>query len=316
MNLNIDSSKKLVSTIVKETTSLKECTKKGEEVINAVENRGCEAISSYAKAGLNIKNSTENLFDVLQHFAKTNFLEEGEHIDRLITSKQGNVVRMRAGKEIQGFKGLYSDDKRICGYLGEGGSFEKVFVKNNKTEEVDVFNVLTGETIHYSKDDMAALRYYKYHPDAIHSKLRHDRDIYSGSFKDEMNESVEHLRNIFNDKSKVEKSNKKITLYRALQSDLTKEELENLSEIGNVFTEKSFCSTTTNLKDAQRFSKGKNPIIEIEASEETEFLDMDKLFNIDREHWSEHEYLLNEKSSFQVIGFDNEKNIIKVKLLK
>jgi hypothetical protein len=42
---------------------------------------------------------------------------------------------------------------------------------------------------------------------------------------------------------------------------------------------------------------------------------MDKIFNIDRQHWNEGEFLLNKGAKFQVTGFDRENNIIKVRYL-
>ena len=45
-------------------------------------------------------------------------------------------------------------------------------------------------------------------------------------------------------------------------------------------------------------------------------MDVDRLFNIDRLHWSEQELLLDKNSSFVVTGFDTENNIIEVDYIK
>ena len=45
---------------------------------------------------------------------------------------------------------------------------------------------------------------------------------------------------------------------------------------------------------------------------DTKYMDIERLFNIDIEHWREKELLLNRNSSFLVTGFDTENNIIEV----
>ena len=126
----------------------------------------------------------------------------------------------------------------------------------------------------------------------------------------------EYARNILmnESESKVWTTDKPTKVYRALQDYLTPEQTEVLSHVGGVFKDASYVSTTTNLDTARRF-KGSNPILEIELPEKTKYLDLDTLFNIDRKHWSEQEFLLPKNSKFAVTGLDEQNNIIKVKLL-
>ena len=317
MNLNIKPTKGIIKTILNDVeSSSKSIVNDSAKEAESVKPSGTDSIKSYVVADIRIKNKVKYTEEDISEILKNKFLSEYEQIDELMVMKQGNIVRMRAGKEIPGFKGLCSDDKRICCYLDENGGLNKIYVKNNKTNEIESFNALTGRVIYYSSEDVKALQYYKSHPDAIHSKLRYGRDIYSGSFKEEMNETINQLRNIFNEESKLETTEKNMTLYRAVPSGFIPEDTQKAGKIGEVFTEKSFCSTTTSLEDAKRFAHGKNPIMEIEVPAGTKYADMDALFNIDREHWREHEYLLDESSSFIIKGFDKENNIIKVALLK
>ena len=88
-----------------------------------------------------------------------------------------------------------------------------------------------------------------------------------------------------------------------------------LNAEGKTFESKSFVSTTTNINTAKRFAHGK-PILEIELPAGTKYIDLDSLFNIDREHWREQEFLLPRNSRFVVTGFDDFLDIIKVKYIE
>lgn len=157
---------------------------------------------------------------------------------------------------------------------------------------------------------MDALYYYKYHPNEIHRNLREGRSLYSGVLKEEAQRCAENLETLFNDPEKTFKTDKGVTLYRALQKKLSDEEKETLSAIGKVYTDKSFCSTSTDINVAKGFSCG-NPILEINFPKNSKYINLDGLFNIDKRHWREREFLLNKGSKFLITGFDSEKNIIK-----
>jgi len=277
--------------------------------------QGAEMSAVYSKAAINIKNKNEELINNIKNILEKNYiLEPGEHIHRTTHSTSENAMRLHIGDEISGFKGLYNDNKRVCTYFSKDGKSDKIFIQNKLTGDVDILDCATSTLTTYSKSDVEALKYYKYHPDAIHSKLRHNKNMYSGSWKIEMESVIEKLTRLFSNKTKVFKTSENTTLYRALQSDLTETEIQKLSKVGEIFTEKSFCSTTTDLQVAKRFSSG-HPILEIDVPKGSEYIDVEKIFNIDRQHWREAEFLLNKDSKFLVTGFDKEKNIIKVKYL-
>ncbi len=277
--------------------------------------KGAEITSTYAKAGINIHNKTDEMVKNISKILEENYiLDFGEHVHMAHYSSAENALRMRIGGEISGFKNLYNDNKRVCAYFNNEGKPDKVFILNNSTNEIDVYDCVSAQFRTYSKADVEALKYYKYHPDAIHFKIRKGKDIYSGSFNDEAERTVEQLRRLFQDKNKIFTTEQNTTLYRALQPDLSDIEMQNLKTIGAKFTEKSFCSTTRDLNVAKRFSSG-NPILEIEFPKGSDYIDIEKIFNIDRQHWHEAEFLLDRNSQFIVTGFDKENNIIKVKYI-
>ncbi|MBQ4123210.1 hypothetical protein IJD44_05765 [bacterium] len=272
----------------------------------------CLCQCSYNLGLLNIKKSKDDMINEAEAFAKQ-FINEGENIGRtnIKLSEKETIVRTRIGTPIEGFPDLYNYDTYLSFYFDENKKIDKAFKYNSKTNEIDVYSK-DGELIHhYTKEDREALYYYKYHPDAIHRKLREDRNIYSGSFLSEMLEMLDKLERLFEDESKVFRTNEDRILYRALQNNLSEHEVVELSTIGGVYTDKSFCSTTEDLDVAKRFWGG-NPILKINVPKGTKYMDVERLFNVDREHWKEKELLLDKNSKFLVTGFDEKNNIIEV----
>ena len=239
-------------------------------------------------------------------------VDEVVHSSRYYSKSK--VIRMSAGKEFKGFRGFYAEDKKICCYIDDSGKISQSLMQNVKTGEIRVVDYINKTEQYYSKADVEALHYYKYHPDGIHSKLRYGKNKFSGSFQDEVENTIAKLENIFSDKTKVTVNRERRTIYRALQDVLSDDEIAKLQKVGSVFEDKSFCSTTTDLNAAKRFAHG-NAILEIDFPKDAQFVDMDKIFNIDRQHWNEGEFLLNKGAKFQVTGFDSENNIIKVRYL-
>ena len=155
------------------------------------------------------------------------------------------------------------------------------------------------------------MHYYKYNPEAIHQKLRFGRDKFRGDFRDETIKVIGDLQKLFADDAKLTKNPKTRTVYRAVQSGLSADEAQKLKTAGETFTEKSYCSTTTDLDVAKRFAGKDNPIMEITLPEGAEYVDIEKLFNIDISHWHEKELLLNANSKFKITDFNPETNIVK-----
>ncbi len=284
-----------------------------------------EISTNYAKAALNIHDAKDTVIPSFKEILNKYFVKGDEQISsRIIFRPKEGLVRFRIGNEISGFPGLIQDNKMICAYYDKNLKPNRVYSFSN-SGEIDLLDLETSTMRHYSKEDIDALKYYKYHPDSLHMKLRHDKDICSGGFKDERDNVIVRLSELFNDDSRVLRTKSDSVLYRALQQNLTPEDIQELTKIGGVFTEKSFCSTSTNLDPALRFSC-QNPnfeclfpngraILKIDIPKGSKYINMDEMFNIDLRHWKEDEFLLNKGSKFLVTGFDRENSFINVKYL-
>ena len=271
------------------------------------------AATSYGRALISLQDmkSDENLIYHCKNIVAT-FLPNDVNIHYPNLNLNKGVIRFKAGEEFADYKGLYKDDYHICGYLNNKAKPKNIYILNKKTQEIDVIDLENSFHLHYNADEVKALHDYKYHPEAIHLKLRHGKDKYSGSWKEENDKTIDVLTNLFNNEEKTYKNKENITLYRALQPDLTDEERKQLMTVGAVYTDKSFCSTSTTYENAKRFNGQSNfPILEINFPKDAEYIDVEKIFNIDRNHWNETEYLLNRNSSFKITGFDEKNNIIK-----
>ncbi len=224
-----------------------------------------------------------------------------------------NDNHISIGKPIEGFSNLYSDDMRAKCIRTPDGFIDEIYLIDNLKKDVFVYKPDGTLKKHFTSIDMKSLFEYKYHPENIHRYLRQDK-VYNEQTEKELKKQIDIIDSIFNDYKKVWKTDKNITLYRALQDKLTPSQVEALSTIGKVFKDSSFVSTTKELGIAKRFSRY-NPILEIEVPKGSKYIDLDMLFNIDRKHWNEQEFLLPRNSMFMVTGFDEKSNIIKVKLI-
>ena len=284
-----------------------------------------KATTNYAKATLNIQDSQDAIISSFKEILNKYFVKGDEKISpRIVFRPKEGLVRFRIGNEISGFSGLIKENKRICAYYDKNLKPSKVY-SLSESGEIDLLDLKTFTMRHYSKEDVDALQYYKYHPNSLHMKLRHNKDTYSGDFKGERDNVIVRLGELFNDESKVLSSKSDCVLYRALQPDLTPEDIQELTKIGGVFTEKSFCSTSTSLNSAIGLScknsdfEGLFPngraILKIEFPKGSKYFNMDEMFNIDLHHWKEDEFLLNKGSRFLVPGLDKENGFINVKYL-
>ncbi len=271
--------------------------------------------SSYNVAMLNHKSTQENLLDNAIEFCKK-IANPNENIGRehIQNNKGETIAILKLGKPIEGWKDLYDYDTSVSCYFDEKGNVKQAFKYNSKTKEIFVYDNNGKQTHYFTKEDREALHYYKYHPDSIHSRLRDNRDYWSGDFLDETIEMANRLAELFENDTKIFKTNEDITVYRALQKNLTEEQITALSTIGGIYTDPSFCSTTEDLNTAKSFSC-ENPILKISLPKGSKYMDVERLFNIDRIHWSEKELLLNKNSHFVVTGHDTENNIVEVSYL-
>ena len=275
---------------------------------------------SYGKSIVNISFGKNAFLEKAEEYVPK-IIEPNEHVDRfwmknqsLDPQKNEYVLRVSAGKLIPGFNNLYDYDTRIACYFDKDGNIDKAFKLKQKANEAYVYDKNGDLTHHYSKEDMEALHFYKYHPDSIHQKLRYSRNMWSGNFMEEALEMMKRIENMFQDESKVFRTDEDKTLYRALQKFLSQEQKDALSTIGEIYIDDSFCSTSESLDVAKRFSCG-NPILKINVPKGSKFIDVERLFNIDRPHWREEELLFDKNSKFLVTGYDSKNNIIEVDYL-
>lgn len=277
-----------------------------------VETNACECQSAYNIAMLKSKDNNDMYFEKATELANK-IIEPDEHIGRQYIDQRGaeTIIRLRAGKEVENCKGLYYDNIRIACYFDKNGDVSSAFKLNLKTDELFVYDKEGKQTHYFTKEDRDALFYYKYHPDSIHTKFREDKNHWGGNWQEETDEMATRLTNIFDDESKIFRTTEDKTLYRALQRKLTEEQMDSLSTIGGIYTDPSFCSTTENIEVAKGFSCG-NPILKINVPKGTKYMDVERLFNIDKKHWGEKEILLDRNSSFLVTGYDSENNIVEV----
>ncbi len=259
-----------------------------------------------------------DLLDIKEYMSKApKIIQENfrdcEVVSAVRFDKDKKLIRMNAGFKYDDIN-RYEFHSKICCYLDDKDQITQMLRLNDQSKYIDVINFEKGLKQSYSRPNVDALNYYKYHPESIHAELRYGRSIYSGEFQYESSNAIRNLEATFADSSKLSKNDKNRIVYRALQDGITVEEMERLQKAGNVFVEKSFCSTTTDLSVAKRFALG-NPILEIDFPKGAEYIDMDKIFNIDRQRWLENEFLLNKGAVFKITNIDKENNIIKAKYL-
>lgn len=269
--------------------------------VKTVEQCAQNCTEAYGKALVNLqaKNSTSI---VEQIFEGTDI-----HINRVHTLKDGSI-RIQAGRQIKGFENLYDSSVKICQKYDINGHL-KVFVKDEQAKTIDIYNE-SGELLtHYSKEDMDALFYYKYHPQDMHKYLRFGKTSCYGSFFEEMQQAISGLEKIFQTESQVQRIQKPTTLYRGMHIGF-----DEIGKAGEIFTDNSFTSTSTSLEVAKRFA-GPNPVMELEVPPDTKYINIDDIFNIDRLHWSEKELLLENGSRVEILKVDRENNLIKARLL-
>ena len=282
-----------------------------------IEKKQQEEKSSYSACLDSLGRAQVNLNKTI---SKPNY-EEAENIINKIVQPLGMKVRRYAndkhisvGKPVEGFKNLYTDEMKAKCVRKENGDINEIFILDKSTKAVCIYDNKGKLKKSFDKDDMKALLEYKYHPEAIHNLLRNN--IHRGIESQEtLQHYIKQIDNIFADKEKIWITKQPIVLYRAIEDNLSIEQYCALNTKGKTFESKSFVSTTTNINTAKRFAHGK-PILEIELPAGTKYIDMDALFNIDREHWREQEFLLPRNSRFVVTGFDGFLNIIKVKYIE
>lgn len=298
---NIQSSKK------QQIDEKKNCTQ------NPIKQADCDAVlcqALYNKAMVNMQNAKEQPQTTKEIAKLLNTIFEGKGMS--VSRQFGNNFHI--GRPLEGFQGLHYDDVRAKSFRDEDGFVTEIYTVDNNTKEVNVYNADGTLKKNFNKDEMGALKEYKYNPNDIHAYLRHGKQSHFDS-EEKLNDYINTLDKIFKDDTKVWQTQKPMTLYRALQIDLTEQDKDQLSTDGKIYTDKSFVSTTTDYNVACRFRSKNNPILEIEVPKGTKYIDMDALFNIDRQHWKENEFLLPRESKFLITGYDPFTNVIQAKYI-
>ena len=221
-------------------------------------------------------------------------------------------IRLKSGKPVAGFLNLYKYDKFYTCYFNE---------KTNALESCYKFDKLSGnreiyqdgKKICYSKDEFSAIEIYKNNSKNFHSKLRDNKSpLLKLSVKD-LNNNINIIENIFNAPEKTLKTKEDMVLYRAMQP-LDEKEFETLSTVGAIYENKSFISTSKNFLIADYFNNN-DFILKINVPKGTKYIDLDRIFNIDRIHWHEEELLLDKKTKFKVKSTCYGKNYSEVDLI-
>lgn len=241
-----------------------------------------------------------------------NILQDDEKLFERYLTDYGMAYEIKTS--VAGFIDLYQPVKKVFCYDGQNCEEPSIYVLNIKENAVQVYDEAGELKNYFTGEDLKALKYAKYHPDALHVYLREGRHMYNGNFHQEMIEMCDELERVFSNPSSTMRTTQDMVLYRALQRNLSDEDIANLNTIGGIYQDKSFSSTSKNFGVAERFSCG-NPILEISFPKGSKYIDVEKLFNIDQRRWFEDEYLLDKNSRFLVTGFDYEKNIVKVNYL-
>ena len=279
------------------------------DMSKAVENEAALCNETYGRAmvamqGKKNPQTKEDVEGIINKIISANGMLIGRHLSDHI----------QIGRPVEGFTNLCYDDMRAKCLRDSNGFLSSIFILNNQTGDVKVYDDEGNLKKYFSPEDMKALKEYKYSVQELHNFLRHDR--VKGFNTSQMLEGlVQSLDNIFENENKFWRTQDDIVLYRALQPDLSEADKDILTTKGGIYSDKSFISTTTDYNVACRFRTNNNPILKIEVPKGTKYIDMDSLFNIDRRHWNEKEYLLKRDSCFQVTGFDVLNNVINVKYI-
>lgn len=253
---------------------------------------------------------------------KPETIEETKVILSKILKEKGMVLdkcfhggRFDAGKSIEGAPGFCSFDVVGTCVTDKKGFLKRIIIKNNANNEVFMHNPDGSLFRYYSPTEMKALKEYKYCADQFHTILRKDRFSYIPD-KEKLASYVEILDSLYKNSDKCSVVQEPIIVYRALQGRFTPEQKYALQNVGSVFDDASFLSTTKKLATAHRFKTNSgSPILEITLPKGSKYLDMDEIFNIDYSRWKEQELLLPRNSKLLIKSVDDKTGIIKAQYM-
>ena len=211
--------------------------------------------------------------------------------------------------------GTVSDNKdsipstffNVC--FNNNNEIKNIFLNPKRSNEVFVYDG-KGELIkEYTDEDFEAIMLYKSSSIFVTKKLRKNEDWGKDTFSKNLTQNIiNKLTQIFKDDKKHFINEQDTKLFRAMHIPI-----EEIGEVGDIFTDKSFVSTSTDLKTPKDFSKDatKMPIMVIDFPKGAKYLDTDNMLNTFEIRWKEKEYLLNRDSRFLITEVNKNKNLIR-----
>lgn len=193
----------------------------------------------------------------------------------------------------------------------EDFNIKQLYIHNIEEGTTNVYNSKGELTKTYSSDDLSTLKEYKMSSIYVTSKLRNNE--YWGTDIDSIRKTeflIKTLTNIFSDNKKHNINDKNRTLFRTMHLPL-----KDIGEVGDIFTDKSFVSTSTNTETPKDFQSKKYPIMIIDFPKGAKYIDIDDVLNIDKIRFKENEYLLNKDSQFLITKVDKKRNLLQATYL-
>ncbi len=190
-------------------------------------------------------------------------------------------------------------------------NIKQLYIHDIEEETTNIYNSKGELTKTYSSDDLSALKEYKMSSIYVTSKLRNDE--YWGRDIDSIRKTeflIKTLTNIFNDNKKHNINDKDRTLFRTMHLPL-----KDIGKVGDIFTDKSFVSTSTNTETPKDFKSKNMPIMIINFPKGAKYIDIDNVLNIDQIRYQENEYLLNKNSQFLITKIDKKRNLLQATYL-
>lgn len=217
------------------------------------------------------------------------------------TRTWGNICPK--GKNMPSHHFAYTHDKDF--------NIKQLYIHDIEEETTNVYNSKGELTKTYSSDDLSALKEYKLSSIYVTSKLRNNE--YWGTDIDSIRKTeflIKTLTNIFNDNKKHNINDKDRTLFRTMHLPL-----KDIGEVGDIFTDKSFVSTSTNTETPKDFKSKNMPIMIINFPKGAKYIDIDNVLNVDQIRYQENEYLLNKNSQFLITKIDKKRNLLQATYL-
>lgn len=199
----------------------------------------------------------------------------------------------------------------VC--FDNNNEIKNIFLNPKISNKIYVYNKNGELTKEYSEEEIEAIRNYKRSSVFVTTKLRKNKNWGTDSHSIKTTEhTIETLSELFKNDKKHFINDKNTRLFRAMHLPL-----EEIGEVGDIFPDKSFVSTSTDLRIPKDFSHDgkRTPIMIIDFPKGAKYIDTDNLFNTFEIKWKEKEYLLNRDSQFLITKIDKQNNLIQATYL-